>query len=408
MDGIDAALLETDGTPHLLKEHGSASLVYDPRFSLVLKATEYAVRQSEGDLIEARKNFSNLILQYCEANKIEYSKMIEYFPQGRSSITYDLIARHSTELHSQVVEQLLEKTNRRSHEIDVIGYHGQTLFHRPDQKCSIMLGEPQYLANRLGIRVIYDFRRKDLEAGGQGAPFAPLYHQALAVRDNYLPLAVVNCGGIANITLITGKEEMDVMGFDTGPGNALVDTLIRNRTQGRERMDRDGEYGKRGKIDKKAWKALYEKAIIKNGENYFSQEPPKSLDYGDMILVRELEVLSLEDACATLEHFTAQTIIDSLQWGQGAVPAHWVLAGGGWNNPVIREALITRLRQQHGDHIIIKTADEVGWNAPALEAQIFAYFAVRSIFNKPLSFPATTRVPYPMVGGELFHPLEAR
>lgn len=402
MDGIDAALLETDGTPYLLKEHGAASLTYDPRFSLLLKATEQAVRYCSGDLEKVRKDFSGLIQRYCEIYQIDHSTITTYFPNN--SITYDLVSRHSTDLHKQVVQKLLEKTNYQADEIKIIGYHGQTLFHRPDQKCSIMLGEPQYLADSLGIDVIYDFRRNDIEAGGQGAPFAPLYHQALAVRDNCFPLAVVNCGGIANITVISGKEESDVMGFDTGPGNALIDTLVRNRTQGRERMDRDGEYAKRGKINKKAWNALYERAVIKNDKNYFLQKPPKSLDYGDLILVPELEAFSLEDACATLAFFTAQTIIDSLQWIRSEVPAYWILAGGGWNNPVIREALITQLHQQHGEHIVVKTADDAGWNAQALEAQIFAYFAVRSLLNKPLSFPATTRVPYPMSGGVLFSP----
>lgn len=402
MDGIDAALLETDGTPLLLKEQGSASLVYDPRFSLLLKATEYAVREHQGDLKKTQKDFFALIQQYCEMQKIKYSTLATYFPETKI-ITYDLIARHSTDLHQKLIETLLQKTAYQAKDIAVIGYHGQTLFHRPEQKCSIMLGEPQYLADRLGIAVIYDFRRNDIEAGGQGAPFAPLYHQALAVRDGYCPAAVVNCGGIANITLISGEKETQVMGFDTGPGNALIDTLIRHRTQGCEQMDRNGQYGKRGKVNKKVWEALYEKAVIKNNKNYFSQKPPKSLDYGDMILVPELENLSLEDACATLEFFTAQTIIDSLQWVE-AVPAHWILAGGGWKNPVICEALATGLHARYGDHIVIKTADEVGWNAQALEAQIFAYFAVRSLLNRPISFPATTQVPYPMQGGELFQP----
>lgn len=403
MDGVDAALIETDGTPSLLRELDFASLAYDSRFSLLLKATEFAVRQCDGDLAKVKSGFINWIHLYCNTHRIEASTILSYFPQS-SSIRYDDITRHSTLLHIDVIRQLLQKAKRCAEEIDVVGYHGQTLFHQPQTKCSIMMGDPQYMADQLGIQVIYDFRRNDINAGGQGAPFAPLYHQALAVRDNRLPLAVVNCGGISNITLINSAEEIDVIGFDTGPGNALIDSLVRSRTNGLQQMDLNGEYGSRGRVNECVMQALYEKAIIRDSQNYFSQCPPKSLDYGDMRLISELEALSIEDACATLEAFTADTIVSSLNLIDVPVPSVWILAGGGWKNPVIRHELVVRLRQRYGSHIHVMTADEAGWNGQALEAQIFAYFAVRSLLNKPLSVPGTTRVPYPLSGGAAFVP----
>lgn len=401
MDGVDAALIETDGTPSLLHELDFASHVYDPRFSLLLKATEFAVRHCNGDLTKVKSGFIDWLHLFCNTRCIEASTILSYFPES-SSIGYDDIARHSTILHIQVIRQLLQKSKQCAEDIDVVGYHGQTMFHQPQTKCSIMMGDPQYMADQLGIRVIYDFRRNDIEAGGQGAPFAPLYHQALAVRDNRMPLAVVNCGGISNITLINSPEETDVIGFDTGPGNALIDSLVRSRTNGLQQMDINGEYGSRGRVNESVIQALYEKAILRDNQNYFSQCPPKSLDYGDMQLIPELEALSIEDACATLEAFTADTIVSSLTLIDAPVPPVWILAGGGWKNPVICNELVVRLHQRYGKHIHVMTANEAGWNGQALEAQIFAYFAVRSLLNKPLSVPGTTRVPYPLSGGVLF------
>lgn len=401
MDGIDCALLETDGTPQLLVEHGFTSLTYDPRFSLLLKATEFAVKRYQGDLPKTKKNFTELIHSYFNLHQINISQVLSYFPTIKE-LSYDDMAKHSTELHIEIVNKLLQICHRRADQIDIVGYHGQTLFHQPHMKCSIMLGEPQYLADQLGIKVVYDFRRNDIDAGGQGAPFAPLFHQALAIRDNYLPLAVVNCGGISNITLISNEDENALIGFDTGPGNALIDTFVRTRTKGLQQMDRNGEYGLAGCVNEDMLTILFQKAIIKDGINYFLQSPPKSLDYGDMQLPSELDGLSLEEGCATLEAFTAYTIINSLSLVDCAVPKHWILAGGGWNNPVIRRELTQRLQQQYGKDIRVMTADEAKWNGQALEAQIFAYFAVRSLLNKPLSVPGTTRVPYPLSGGSLY------
>lgn len=412
MDGIDAALLETDGSPHAIKNLGYTSISYDPRFKILLKAAEYSVRKYAGDVAKAKiyylqdiEEYIAKILQTTTHNKIaELSNYLYGSENSNFQLTFESVIQHSTQLHAMAVKKLLSETGYKAHQIDVVGFHGQTLFHRPSIKTSVVVGNGQYLADDLGITVVNDFRAHDVANGGHGAPLAPLYHQALAIRDNKIPLAVVNCGGIANITLVNNSNEVDLIAYDTGPGNGLIDQLIRQRTHGKENMDTDGRYGKNGKVDEQVLKALYAKAIIKDGKNYFFSKPPKSLDIGDMQLISELDALSLEDACATLEVFTADSIIHSLKLLNIKLPQHWVLAGGGWNNPVILQELKTRLNKEFGSSVQVFTADQMGWNSQAMEAEIFAYLATRSLKNMPLSVPSTTRVPEPLSGGYAYIP----
>lgn len=393
MDGIDAALIETDGE-HVVHELGHTTLAYTPEFKIQLKAAEYTVRSCQGNIDSSRAYYQQMFMEYKSHLGITYD-----VPNS----TLDEVLSQSTHLHGLTIEKLLQKTNHDAKQINIIGYHGQTLLHQPAKKLSVIVGDGQYLANQLGIPVVNDFRSNDIAAGGQGAPFAPLFHQALAIRDNKLPLAVVNCGGIANISFIRNNNPFDLIAFDTGPGNGLIDTLVRQRTKGQKHMDKNGYYGSRGKVNEQILKALYDKAILKDGRNYFSILPPKSLDIGDMQLIPELDSLSLEDACATLEAFTADSICTSLQWCKSDIPNQWILAGGGWNNPIIRQQLEYKLRNKI-PKIIIQTANDAGWNSQALEAQIFAYLAVRSLHKKPLSYPGTTGVPAAMLGGRVFYP----
>lgn len=416
MDGIDVAILETDGSEKIIKDLGHTAVSYDPQFKILLKAAEYAIRKFTGDVEKAKSNYSQAIKDYLlnelkileidvDNKTAELSAYVHGIENSDQQITLDEVILLSTHLHGLAVKKLLGETGYTTDQIDVVGYHGQTMFHRPSIKVSIVIGDGQYLANQLGITVVNDFRSRDIAAGGEGAPFAPLYHQALAMKDNKIPIAIVNCGGIANVTLISNANELDLIAFDTGPGNGLIDKFIKQYTSGKENMDANGKYGQQGKVDKKILKALYEKSVIKNGRNYFSMDPPKSLDIGDMNLIPELNALALEDACATLEAFTADTIVNSLELLDTEMPQHWILAGGGWNNPVIRNELENRLRKKLGHEIKILTADEAGWNSQAMEAQIFAYYAVRSLQNKPLSVPGTTRVPIPLSGGHAYIPI---
>lgn len=398
MDGIDAALLETDGTADHLIEIGHTTIPYNAEFTIALKATEYVIRKFQGNVADARLHFEEGVREYLtDELKISQSTIAQ-------PITLDSIITHLTQLHGNAVNKLLDEQGYAPEQIDVVGFHGQCMFHQPSKKISIIVGDGKALADQINITVVNDFRSRDIAAGGLGAPFAPLYHQALAVRDNTIPLAVVNCGGIANITLINGSTEKDLMAYDTGPGNGLIDRLVRQRTGGKENMDFNGTYGLKGKIHDTVLEALYQRAIIKEGQNYFLAQPPKSLDIGDMHLIPELATLSLEDACATLEAFTAKSIIRSLDLLETTVPNHWILAGGGWNNPVIYRELRLGLEQRIGEDLRLQTADEVGWNSQALEAQIFAFLAVRSLQNQPLSTYNTTRVPLSISGGQAHVP----
>lgn len=413
MDGIDCALLETDGTSNLIKEVGNTSISYTPQFKTLLKATEYAIRKCGGNLIDTKNLYPQIIEEYLinvlqfnndhvSAKMAELHNYLKESTDNNSIISLDSIVQHSTLLHVHAIHKLLQHTGYLAKQIDVVGYHGQTFFHQPSQKISIILGDGQQLADLVEITVVNDFRSNDIAAGGQGAPLAPIYHQALAIRDNKIPCVIVNCGGIANVTIINNNNELDLIGFDTGPGNALIDSVVRQRTQGHQYMDTDGNYAKSGKINLDVLAALYNKSIIKDGENYFDLKPPKSLDYGDIKFISELNSLSLEDACATLAAFTADSIIQSVKKLNIPISNQWILAGGGWNNPAILQQLNERLIKLLGKRITVVKADDMGWNSQAMEAQIFAFLAVRSLQNKPLSVPGTTNVPIPLSGGKIF------
>jgi anhydro-N-acetylmuramic acid kinase len=416
MDGIDAALLETDGTPGLLNELGNVVLIYSAEFKILLKAAEFAIRTKLGNLIQAENFYQDALKIYLQdglkypADKIQHKvaqleKYLAAETKQNSVITIANIIQHSTQLHAQAVNQLLVKTGYQALQIAVVGYHGQTMFHAPALQTSIIVGDAQALADSVSINVVNDFRSADLAAGGQGAPFAPIYHQALAQKANKLPLGVINCGGIANLTLITSLNSEDLIAFDTGPGNGLIDAFVRQVTYGHENMDKDGQYGKQGQVNAEVLAALFEQSIVRARKNYFTELPPKALDIGDMKLIPALNQLSLIDGCATLEAFTAKTIVESLnfmpieKW-----PCEWILAGGGWNNPVILKNLTEYLVEKIGNTVQIHRADEIGWNSQAMEAQIFAYLAVRSLKNLPLSFPGTTGVPKPISGGKKYQP----
>lgn len=428
MDGIDAALLETDGSPQHIREIGHGSAAYPPPFRTLLKAAEYSIKKRAEEAIavntpdvdailnNAQKNFlidlqgylrHELKLEESDINPTLQELSSYLYPDhAKVPITLNAIIEHSTGLHAKLAEELLQKAGKSPQDVDVVGCHGQAFFHRPAAGVSIVLNNGKQLAHHLGITVVNDFRSNDVKAGGQGAPFAPLYHQALAMSDQKIPCAVINCGGIANVTFVTSDKATDLLGFDTGPGNGLIDRFVRQRTHGRENMDKDGRYGRRGIVNDEVLKLLYEKSLIKEAKNYFSMKPPKSLDIGDMTLIPELDQLSLEDGCATLEAFTADTIVHSLTFMKNPdlIPQNWILAGGGWHNPVIRKQFELKLKQRVQGDVKVYLADEVGWNSQALEAQIFAYLAVRSLQNMPLSVPGTTGVACPLSGGAIFVP----
>ncbi|HVM81300.1 MAG TPA: anhydro-N-acetylmuramic acid kinase [Stellaceae bacterium] len=291
-----------------------------------------------------------------------------------------------TELHAEAVRRFLAE--HRAGPLDVIGFHGQTILHRPKEGRTVQLGDGALLARRTGVDVVCDFRSADVAAGGEGAPLVPVYHAALAASLER-PLAVLNLGGVANVTWLgTGGEEM--LAFDTGPGNALIDDWVRRHIGAS--FDRDGALALAGRADRQ-WVARF------LAHPYFARRPPKSLDR-DEFRGFVPEHLAPADGAATLVAMTAAGAEAALRH-LPLPPRRWLLGGGGRHNPAITAALARALGAP------VEPVEAVGWDGDALEAQAFGYLAVRSLLGLPLSFPSTTGVKAPMPGGRLFRALEA-
>jgi anhydro-N-acetylmuramic acid kinase len=291
-----------------------------------------------------------------------------------------------TERHRQAVEDFLATHGIARQSIDVVGFHGQTVVHRPQQRLTVQIGDGAMLARALDIKVAYDFRADDVAAGGQGAPLVPIFHRALAAQADLAgPSVIINVGGVANLTFIDGNA--DPVAFDTGPGNALIDDLMAQRTGAA--MDEGGAVAARGAINEAALASL----LV---HPYFDLALPKSLDRGEFSS-GPVQSLGLEDAAATLTAFTAHAIARGLAL-LPRVPKRAILCGGGAHNLALR-ALLTQLLPCR-----LVTADTLGWSGDAIEAQAFAYLAVRSLKNLPITFPATTGVAAPLAGGRLALP----
>jgi anhydro-N-acetylmuramic acid kinase len=261
-----------------------------------------------------------------------------------------------------------------------VGFHGQTILHRPEKRVTYQLGNGSLMAERLGIDVVNRFRDADLTAGGQGAPLAPLYHRALA-QDLERPLAVLNLGGVGNVTYLEGDT---VIAFDTGPANAMIDDWMLKHTG--KSYDADGALAATGKVDTAALAKLMDNP-------YFALKPPKSLDRNDFPAT-PVQGLTPADGAATLVAFTVETVRRSLDHLPGR-PKRWLVTGGGRLNPTIMAALAEALKAP------VAPVEAVGWQGDALEAQCFAFLAVRSLRGLPLSVPTTTGAPKPMTGGVL-------
>lgn len=350
MDGVDVALIDTDGEqieafgPFLTRPYSDAER------ELLQSAMEDA-----GDLVgrDARPG----ILAQAET----------------------LV----TQAHINAVQALMREHGLEPGDIDVIGFHGQTVLHRPEAGLTVQLGDGRRLASATGIDVVYDFRVADMLAGGQGAPFVPAFHRALVDHSDLpLPTVIINLGGVANVTYIGADGEL--IAFDTGPGNALIDDWLM-KTKGQP-CDKNGALAVKGQTDQ----MRLEKML---SDPYFLNKPPKSLDRRDFT-IELVRGLSPEDGAATLTAFTAGALVCSLAHFPHT-PEIFVLSGGGTHNATLVRALRTLLNGR------VELADALGWNADAIEAQAFAFLAVRSLRNLPLSFPGTTGVAEPMLGGLL-------
>ncbi len=355
MDGIDAALIRTDGED--LVEHVAAlSLTYAPAERDLLARA----------LIDARGLTDRQARPGC---LVEAEAMI-------------------TARHAEAVAALLQRAGLRPEAVDVIGFHGQTVLHRPEAHLTVQIGDAAALARATGIAVVSDLRAADVAAGGEGAPLAPAYHRALAAALPERPVVFANIGGVANVTWIGADGHM--LAFDTGPGNALMDDWALSHTG--EPCDRDGRLAAAGVLDGEAFRTLALHA-------YFEQPVPKSLDR-NAFDVSCLEKLGPEDAMATLLHFTTTSIARAAGWFPQK-PALWVICGGGRRNPVLMKdlrGLLEPLGQK------VRTAEEAGIDGDIVEAEAWAYMAVRSLRGLAITWPTTTRAPQPMTGGVLQRP----
>ena len=352
LDGVDAALIETDGVSRLR---------FGPSFF-----------QPFGE--DDRSLLRAALARASVTGRIEQDGPIA------------AAQRMVTDRHGQAVETFCADAQIDRSSLDLIGFHGQTILHRPREGLTLQIGDGQALAERLHAPVVYDFRRADVAAGGEGAPLAPVFHQALADWSGLpRPVALLNVGGVANVTLL--PESGDPIACDTGPGNALLDDLMLARSG--VAFDRNGETAARGRVDDDALARLLDHA-------YFALPPPKSLDR-NQFSNSPIAGLGLEDAAATLVAFTAETVAALLRrFAPGT--ERLVVCGGGAHN----QALMAALRDRTA--CLVQSADDLGWSADALEAQAFGYMAVRSLRGLPLTFPTTTGAPNALTGGVLAQP----
>ncbi len=350
MDGIDAALIRTDGET---VEH------FGPTCSSVFTPAQRRLLMAAVDVAGTMKSRHTRSAVLAEAE--------------------DFI----TTAHSEVAIDLMSRESFTPDDIDIIGFHGQTVFHKPEAGLTIQIGDGAKLADLTNIDVVCDFRAADMAAGGQGAPLAPVFHRAMLQYSGFEGAGVcVNIGGISNITWISPNGEM--IAFDTGPGNVLLDAWSQRHLN--QPFDRDGILSSSGNVNEDILEGLLDNP-------YFRKPPPKSLDKTDFNL-ENLDRLSAGDGAATLAAFTAQTIANSLIH-MPKTPKKWIISGGGRLNCAIMRELRLRIGPA------VSSAEDAGFNGNDIEAQAFGFLAVRSLRGLPLTFPGTTGVPVPTSGGVL-------
>lgn len=349
-DGIDAALIETDG-------EGATS----------------------GIAFHAMPYHDGFRLRLAEACQRAMAMDAPGFEPLIHSVEEEL-----TQLHVEAVADLLGRGGYIAQDIGVIGFHGHTLAHRPEWRWTWQIGDGAALAGAFGIPVVADLRSADVAAGGQGAPLLPVYHRALA-HDLPKPVAILNLGGVANITAISSNG--DITAFDTGMASGLIDNWM--RTHSGQAFDDGGAVAARGRVDETRLAAML-------ADPWFDLAPPKSIDREAFTLdaVRGME---LEDGAATITAFSAAAVARALDHLPER-PASIYVAGGGRHNGTLMRMLGVYSGAQ------VRSVDELGWDGDALEAQGFAYMAVRHLKGLPISFPGTTGAPHPLTGGVLFRP----
>ena len=350
-DGIDASIIKSDGEDML-------NLIGDYFFPYEEK-TRFKIR----NLKEKIDKTSDLEVHKAEIIALE---------------------KEITLLHLKVINLIIKKLKIEKSEIDLIGLHGHTIFHNFHSKETKQLGDGKILSKLLRMNVIYDFRKNDLKNGGQGAPLVPIFHKLLQKKLQLkTPVVFVNIGGISNLTYLDMNNE--IISFDSGPGNFLIDKLMQLKSNNKIQFDKNGKIALKGKVVKN---------ILNNylDNPYYKSLPPKSLDVNNFNL-SPIKDIGTENAITTLSELTALTIVNSLNFFSHK-PQKIILCGGGRKNRYIHE----RINQI--SNIPTLNIDKYNINGDFIESQAFAYLAIRSLFNKPISFPKTTGVLKPTIGGK--------
>jgi anhydro-N-acetylmuramic acid kinase len=336
-----------------------------------------------------------LTLPYDPALRRDLRRLLELAPTiGREDAFLLDVTRRLTERHAEAVARLRAEAARAGlADAELVGFHGQTILHRPlrpgdptnARGFTWQIGDAQDLARRTGLSVAFDFRSADVAAGGQGAPLVPVAHAALACNLPK-PLAVLNLGGVGNVTWLGVDGAM--LAFDTGPANGPLDDWAK-RSTGRD-YDRDGHLALAGQVDGAILGRLM-------AHPYLAAPPPKSLDRLDFdraLRDAGAHALSPQDGAATLVAFAAVCVAAAARHFPEP-PLHWLVAGGGRRNPAMMRALAGALPEP------VRAVEVAGWDGDALEAQCFAVLAARTARALPISFPETTGAPRPMTGGRV-------
>ena len=355
MDGIDASIIKSNGEDK-----------YEAVFDQYFKFDEELYR----DLVYIR-------------NKINSSRDLEI-----NSVLLENLERKITLFHASICKKII---NDYSFDIDLIGFHGQTIFHNANEKISRQLGDAYLLSNLLKKKVIYNFRENDMINGGQGAPLAPIFHLLLINQNQInLPACILNIGGIANITIISSRDLKDLRSYDIGPGNCLLDEWVRKNSE--ERFDKNGELAKAGKTDK-----IILNQAIDNFYNIKSDNLSFDVKDFDLNFVRGL---SIKDGLSTLTDFTAsliyQSIIDPINFEKDK-KLNVLICGGGRKNLF----LINSIKDKIPSNVNLCLIDDYKIDGDFIESQAFAYLAIRSLLKKEISFPKTTNVKNSCTGGVL-------
>jgi len=351
-DGIDASIIKSDGENEVYFV-GNHFLPYEEK----IKSKIRNLKKKINLILDLKKNTSEI----------------------------NILEKEITLLHVKIVNLIIKKLELNRTEIDLIGFHGHTIFHSFKDKKTKQIGDGRLLSQLTRLNVVYNFRENDIKNGGQGAPLVPIFHKLLQTKLKLkMPLVFLNIGGISNLTYINKDKEL--ASFDSGPGNFLIDKILQFKSNDKIQFDKDGMIASTGNIDKNILDSYL-------SDPYYESLPPKSLDVNDFSL-GPLRSLSLKDSVTTLSELTSLTIVNALNFFS-TKPMEIILCGGGRKNKYIFE------RIKKLSNIKISNIDNYKINGDFVESQAFAYFAIRSFLKKQISFPGTTGVDKPISGGDI-------